>query len=353
MDERKKRHIEWSKKQEKKPSMKRRCDEHDYTQRGIYMITMATEGRLPLFGTLKGNPLSTSGDDKPQVILSVLGERVKACWLDIPTHYPEVTVIKLCIMPDHIHGVLFVKEKMPHHLGTIINGFKAGTRKAARELGVITATMSPSKEPAPVRYIEASPQSKKPQGVLWEPGYNDRILKGADQLDRWIKYLIDNPRRLWIKRQNPSLFVQQTGVTIGAMPVTMMGNRFLLDYPEKIAVKCSQRLSKEEIEAECHRFLTMACQGVVLVSPCISPGEKEVIGRAFEAGHPIIVLIENGFAPYQKPSGRQFEACSQGRLLLVAPWPHHDEYRKITRAQCDTLNALARHISKNDFYKTT
>ena len=162
MDERKKRHIEWSKKQEKKPSMKRRCDEHDYTQRGIYMITMATEGRLPLFGTLKGNPLSTSGDDKPQVILSVLGERVKACWLDIPTHYPEVTVIKLCIMPDHIHGVLFVKEKMPHHLGTIINGFKAGTRKAARELGVITATMSPSKEPAPVRYIEASPQSKSP-----------------------------------------------------------------------------------------------------------------------------------------------------------------------------------------------
>ena len=125
MDERKKRHIEWSKKQEKKPSMKRRCDEHDYTQRGIYMITMATEGRLPLFGTLKGNPLAISGDDKPQVILSVLGERLKDCWKDIPTHYPEVSVIKLCIMPEHIHGVLFVKEKMPHHLGTIINGFKA------------------------------------------------------------------------------------------------------------------------------------------------------------------------------------------------------------------------------------
>lgn len=166
MDESKKRHIEWSKKQEKKPSMKRRCDEHDYTQRGIYMITMATEGRLPLFGTLKGNPLSTSGDDKPQVILSVLGERLKDCWKDIPTHYPEVSVIKLCIMPDHIHGVLFVKEKMPHHLGTIINGFKAGTRKAARELGVITATMSPSTEPAPVRYIEASPQSKSPVSTL-------------------------------------------------------------------------------------------------------------------------------------------------------------------------------------------
>ena len=63
------------------------------------------------------------------------------------------------------------------------------------------------------------------------------------------------------------------------------------------------------------------------------------------------ILIENGFSPFQKPSGRQFEACSQGRLLLVAPWPHHDDYRKITRAQCDALNALARHISNNDFYE--
>ena len=213
MDESKKRHIEWSKKLEKKPSMKRRCDKHDYTQRGIYMITMATEGRLPLFGTLKGNPLSTSGDNKPQVILSVLGERLKDCWKDIPAHYPEVSVIKLCIMPDHIHGVLFVKEKMPHHLGTIINGFKAGTRKAARELGVITATMSPSTEPAPVKYseaspqskspvkyIEASPQSKKPQGVLWEPGYNDRILLQEGQLQRMLNYLDDNPRRLLLKQ---------------------------------------------------------------------------------------------------------------------------------------------------------
>ena len=76
MDERKKRHIEWSKKQEKKPSMKRRCDEHDYTERGIYMITMSTEGRKPLFGTLRGNPLATEGNDKPQVILSPFGEHV-------------------------------------------------------------------------------------------------------------------------------------------------------------------------------------------------------------------------------------------------------------------------------------
>ena len=291
MDERKKRHIEWSKKQEKKPSMKRRCDEHDYTQRGIYMITMATEGRLPLFGTLKGNPLAISGDDKPQVILSVLGERLKDCWKDIPAHYPEVSVIKLCIMPDHIHGVLFVKEKMPHHLGTIINGFKAGTRKAARELGVITATMSPSKEPAPVRYIEASPQSKKPQGVIWEPGYNDRILLQEGQLQRMLNYLDDNPRRLLLKHAHPQYFKPLGKLTVAGLEMEAMGNPNLLNNPIKLQVQCSRHLYPNEIEQHKQYFLKAAKQGAVIVSPCISPGEKKIATAILEARLPLIVLL--------------------------------------------------------------
>lgn len=83
----------------------------------------------------------------------------------------------------------------------------------------------------------------------------------------------------------------------------------------------------------------------MLVSPCISPGEKEVMRRAFLAGVPQIVLLENGFAPMQKPSGRRFDACSEGRLLLVAPWEHHNEQRAITREQCLALNRLADEIT--------
>lgn len=94
------------------------------------------------------------------------------------------------------------------------------------------------------------------------------------------------------------------------------------------------------------QFLTRLAQGgAVLVSPCISPGEKEVMRRAFLAGVPQIVLLENGFAPMQKPSGQRFDACSEGRLLLVAPWEHHNEQRAITREQCLALNRLADEIT--------
>jgi len=85
-----------------------------------------------------------------------------------------------------------------------------------------------------------------------------------------------------------------------------------------------------------------------LVSPCISPGEKEIAKAALEAGRPLIVLLENGFAPLYKPAGRYFEACVSGRLLMVAPFPYHRQKRTITREQCLTLNVWARTFAEMD-----
>lgn len=307
-----------------RPSMKRRKIGHDYCGIAIYMVTLCIEGRRPILGTLQG---PDANHRKPWIHPSPIGSAVKLAWHEIPQYHPQVRLLGLQLMPDHIHGIIHVKTPMPRHLGYLIQGFKKGCRDAIKSID--------------------------PDGdTLWEEGYNDRILRGGGQLDRWIKYLIDNPYRLWLKRQHPDLFLQQTDIAIGSTPVVVMGNRLLLEYPEKVAVRCSRKLTEADIDQECQRYLDMARNGAVLVSPCISPGEKEVMGIAFEAGYPLIVLIENGFSPYQKPSGRQFEACSQGRLLIVAPWPHHDDYRKITRTQCDVLNTLARNISDNNWNST-
>lgn len=351
MDERKKRHIEWSKKLEKKPSMKRRCDEHDYTQRGIYMITIATEGRLPLFGTLKGDPMATSGDNRPHVVLSPLGEKVKACWLDIHAHYPEVTVIRLCIMPDHIHGVLFVRENMPQHLGTIINGFKSGTRKAARELGGITEATHPSTQSAPsIQYTEALPRSTKHPitGVLWEPGYNDRILLQEGQLQRMLDYLDDNPRRLLLKHTNPQYFKPLGKLSVSGIEMEAMGNTALLDKPVKLQVQCSRHLYQNEIEERKRYFLHAARKGAVIVSPCISPGEKQIATAILEAKFPLIVLLLKGFPPFFKPQPHYLMACTEGRLLMLSPYPWQNEKIENMRQRCLQLNALAAEICKND-----
>lgn len=75
---------------EKQPSMKRRDDNHDYTERRMYMITMEVEGRRPLFGVVTGDPHAPQGSsDSPHIVLSPIGQAVQDEWLGIPRYYPQ------------------------------------------------------------------------------------------------------------------------------------------------------------------------------------------------------------------------------------------------------------------------
>ena len=109
-------------------------------------------------------------------------------------------------------------------------------------------------------------------------------------------------------------------------------------------VQCSRHLTAEEIAAKAADLLSMARNGAVLVSPCISPGEKLIMRAAFEERLPLIVLQENGFTDLARPHGQRMEACASGQLLLLAPWEHHNERLAIRRDQCMALNEMARMI---------
>lgn len=338
----------------KKPSMKRRLEGHDYLGRGIYMVTIAIEGRRPLLGTLAGNPTVEEGADSPHVILSPLGEKIKECWFNIPQFYPQIEVIKLCIMPDHIHGILFVHESIERHLGHVINGFKIGTRKAARALGLITTALPQLTQPqtgtsSSVMCTAAPPQSSSPShpvhGQLWEPNYNDRILHGKGQYARMLTYLDDNPRRLLIKRHHPNFFTNLGTIQVAGLPMQAMGNRFLLDNPVKLQIQCSRRLTQEEIEERKDSVLQIAQkEGAILVSPCISQGEQQIATAAMQADIPLIVLLLKGFPPYFKPQPRYIQACSEGRLLMISPFPYQNEKIDNMRQRCLQLNAIAKSI---------
>ena len=81
---------------EKKPSMQRRCVDHDYTARRMYMITMVTEGRKPLFGKVVGRSEAVEpSPEAPHIELSPLGEAVAQIWQTIGSHHPEVKVVVL------------------------------------------------------------------------------------------------------------------------------------------------------------------------------------------------------------------------------------------------------------------
>lgn len=327
---------------ERQPSMKRRCLDHDYSQRGMYMVTLVTEGRRKLFGDVAGHSDAGPGSTgAPRMVLSELGKSVVRCWQSISEHYPEIKLIKLQMMPDHLHGILFVQREMDNHLGIVLKGFKTGCNKEYRKLIVgCVATL-----------LQHSGQRQKhtghEEGLLFERNYNDRLLLREGQLQRWIDYLDDNPRRLLAKREHPDLFRVHFGLQLAGQTFAALGNRFLLDRPYKLQVQCSRSLTKEEIATKVDYFLSQARQGAVLVSPAISEGEKAVMRAALDASLPLIFLSPNSLTPLSKPGGPFIEACTRGDLLILAPWPDRTATQDLTRAECLTLNSMTETLCQN------
>ena len=313
-------------------SMTRRREGHDYLGRRMYLITMTVEGRRPLLGAVVGNPnVGHGAPEAPRMELSQLGKAVEKCWMEISEHYPQVEVLALQLMPDHLHGIIFVKEKMPQHLGHVIKGFKIATNRVYRQVCSAAILSQPT-----------VPNRK--QGMLWSIGYTDGILDRRGQLDNWLKYLRDNPRRLLTKRLCPEFFRVQRNIKVGEREFSAIGNRFLLSHPFRLQVQCSRSLSEEQIEMRKRFFLEKARCGAILVSPSISPGEKAIMRAAFDAGFPLILLQENGFTGMTKPAGSRFDACAEGRLLILSPWEHHNQRLNISRGQCLSLNEMAKAI---------
>lgn len=322
-------------------SMLRRSAWHDYCNPCIYMLTLVVQDRKPLLGELCGP------DDNHSIAWvkkSPLGQEVKKIWNNIPNYYPQVKLLSLCIMPDHIHGILQVKEQLPRHLGHVVNGFKKGCNDVLRG-GVLYSEAVPRT----TQHHLGNGAGNHPHPALgihlWQQGYHDRIVTRKGQLTTLFRYLNDNPRRLWLKRHRPEYFSIINGVEIAQAKYNAMGNTDIMKNPFKCAVQCSRSLTKAQIEETCIRFLTEASAGTVLVSPCISPGEKAVIAMAMHLGYPVIVLMDNGFNPMSKPSQRFIDACHDGNALFIAPIERHLGGGKITREQCHQLNALAAVIA--------
>ncbi len=331
---------------EKKPSMKRRSAINNYYGRHVYMLTLAVEGRRPLLGKLEGD------EKTARVIPTPLGKEVVKCWAVIPKFHPELKLLGFQLMPDHLHGLLFVREEMEEHLGQVVSGFKAGCNKAYKSIfgeavPHLTQKEASAYEAAPPLLLPSQHRLKKDNpshGLLFERGYNDLIAKGYDMLPRLTAYINDNPRRLAVRRTHPDFFRVRFGVEVAGQSYAAIGNRFLLSHPEKVQVQLSRSLSQIEIAEQVNRYLTIARKGAVLVSPAISEGEQAVMRAALDEHLPLIFLTPWGFNEFSKPGHQYFEACSEGRFLILAPWKHQNERIPLTRTMCLTLNRMTDQI---------
>lgn len=275
-------------------SMMRRCKNWDYCKPWIYLVTIGCQrhevapkpempqeslpegwsypqwlldtyrhsGRPHLFGELTGDT-----EQEAAIVLSPFGQAVQHAIHAITSHYPQVRIIESVVMPNHIHMVLRVKDRLPEKtpLGIVLNKFKswvnrdfkaiclglpettrmdlsyqaAGRSKGDCETGAGTvpggATRGEvrSSQPAAGIVSGSAPTAQNTKrhgshpkiGLVFETGFHDRILFREGQLQRMIEYCLDNPRRLWLVKHNAHYFHTLSGLKLTMPLLTESGTK--------------------------------------------------------------------------------------------------------------------------------
>ncbi len=348
-----------------------------YDSRCNYMITLVTEPRRPIFGTLREWGVERTEE----------GRAVYDAWQAVEARFPGVRATYNAIMPDHFHGIVYVMTEGCANLEEIVAFFAA---ESERRIG----------------------------RRIWCGLWRDTVCLARGQLHRQINYVLSNPKRRWIKEHNREFFTKtmgfrhwrldradatlaevadadswdfrafsqdggeywdlETGAEIakprkgnkiqrafdtdaGNLPASCpsaaprrcltwaaMGNPFLLESPLLVSVRISTRTPPDILAGLVEKLSAKAERGAVLVGPWISPGEKAVKAEVLAHGGRIVQLLPEGMGRYYKPGGGDFDCCAEGRMLLLSPFSPRTEgapRETYGKPRFEWLNLAARAIA--------
>lgn len=179
-----------------------RIKEYDYTSPGAYFVTLVTYQRDCLFGEIRDAKMA----------LNDLGSIADECWRAIPDHFPFVELGAYVIMPNHVHGIIVIRESVgARHADDTIMG---ATRRGTISVGARHASpQQPPRGPAPrsLGAIVGSYKSAVTRRIgrehnataIWQRNYYEHIIRNDKDLQRITDYIEMNPLRWNEDDENP------------------------------------------------------------------------------------------------------------------------------------------------------
>jgi len=145
----------------------------DYTQDGLYFVTLVTHERECLF-------------DDP--IFRTVAE---THWQQIPKHSPFVHLDAWVVMPNHLHGILILSDNpeertgrsssklAPGSLGAIVGSYKSLTTRRLNHMAGLEGR------------------------TVWQRNYYERIIRSEPELTAIRKYIEQNPANWALDEHHP------------------------------------------------------------------------------------------------------------------------------------------------------
>ncbi len=163
---------------------------YDYSSPGYYFITLCSHKRLKLFGNIKNKKME----------LSDYGQIARNCLLEIPGHFENITLDEIIIMPEHIHGILIIKNKFSvvaasvgarHALPRQMQQQQQQFERFGKPTVGSIPTIIRSYKSAVTNIINCIREQNKPP--VWQKNYYEHIILNDITLKKVRRYIINNP----------------------------------------------------------------------------------------------------------------------------------------------------------------
>ena len=158
---------------------------YDYSLPRHYFVTICTKGKKHYFGKV----------ENWEMHLSEMGKIAKNFWLEIPGHFPQAIRDEFVIMPNHIHGVIFINQRPKYYVETL--QCNVSTCLKNKNMSYISpkygsvATIIRSYKSITTRTVH----EKFPcANFSWQSRYYDRIIRNHYELECVRKYIRENPQ---------------------------------------------------------------------------------------------------------------------------------------------------------------
>lgn len=142
----------------------------DYSQSGAYFVTICTQNRRNILSAI------AVGEGSPLPRLSRYGEITQHFICKLPVKYPEISVDRYVIMPNHIHLLLSISASNGRGnpsptVDTVIGWLKY---QATKEINAATNTCGEK---------------------IFQRSFHDHIVRNYDDYCEISRYIYENPTR--------------------------------------------------------------------------------------------------------------------------------------------------------------
>lgn len=187
---------------------------YDYTQPGAYFVTVVTQDRVCLFGEIVDGRMRLNSPGK-----IVYEEWFRTARL---RPYVELRPDEFIVMPNHIHGIIRIVDIIDDDNVVGARRRPVGARRrpvGARRRRAPTTTSGttleqfgrpvPGSIPTIIRAFKSATTRRinewrgTPGARVWQRNYWEHIVRNEKALERIRRYIMTNPARWQMDRENP------------------------------------------------------------------------------------------------------------------------------------------------------